>query len=239
MRRLRLRRAWDLRDAASCPSRVRLSMSRRPSSAPTRSASPRRPEPLPLTSAPPRPSSRTSTTACPSRSCERHPAPSRLARTSRVRESLGDDEVGGGLDMWRKPSPSLVPRRESARGRPVSGPRPQPLVGEHGGVDPAGQLAQLAESAPVPLARSRREAQRPAVAVDARRAAAAPSRSRAGAVARRRADRAPTGAAPRPRSYDPGARLAQLASCARSSTCRRSFSSARRTAEPAASISAG
>ena len=62
-----------------------------------------------------------------------------------VGERLGDDEVGGRLDRRRQP---LARRLEDLdRDRRAVGEaaerRRQPAVGEHGGVDAAGQLAQL------------------------------------------------------------------------------------------------
>ena len=64
-----------------------------------------------------------------------------------VRQRLGDDEVGGGLDRRRQPLvrnvPDLDRQRRASRECPER--RPEPLLGQHRRVDPLRQLAQLLE----------------------------------------------------------------------------------------------
>ena len=218
-----------------------LSSSSVPSSAPTRSASPRSPVPRAV-SAPPRPSSATSTSSSSSSLRDPHAGVGRSGVLRHVGEALGDHEVGRGLDRRGKPAverEAQLDRDGGARGEALQGGVEAPL-GEHRGVDPGREVAQLVDGGaglldrPVERARGRRRAARPS----ARARAAGRSGARPAAAGRRRAGRARAAGARRP----PPRRSARATRAgprrrARSSTSRRSFSIARPAAPAAARMS--
>ena len=117
----------------------------RPPCASSRSASPRRPEPP--ASAPPRPSSTTSTTSLPSCPHGADPDSRRVGVLDGVRERLAGEEVSGGLDLRRQPllEGPLDPHVERRASRERLERPAQPLLREDGGMDAAGELAQLGD----------------------------------------------------------------------------------------------
>ena len=172
---------------------------RRPSRTATRSARPRRPEPA----------------ASRRRRRRRRPRPRRPVHGGRrtstdealrvlddVRDRLGDDVVGGGLDRLGQP---LVEQGQLDRqGRPRREPLERGVeaaVGQHRRVDPARELAQLLERVGELLAAPRRGSPpRPPGRRDLRLArASARGRARRAAAARRRGGSARAAAAPRRR----------------------------------------
>ena len=143
------------RRAPTSPALRGLSMCSRPPSAATRSSSPSSPEPAPM-SAPPTPSSltaisrrspsaRTSTLACDA-----------LGVLGDVGQRLGDHVVGGDLDRLRRALGEVDGQldRERRALQQRLDRRLEPVVGEHRGVQPARELAQLGQRRAELLARA-------------------------------------------------------------------------------------
>ena len=134
---------------------------RRPSSASTRSASPRSPEPF-AGSAPPLPSSVISTISVPLSRLTSTVADSRLGVLGDVGQALGDEVVGGDLDLRRRALGEVDVERDADRragGERLQRHR-QAVVAQDRGVDAARDLAQLLQRG-VELARGQVSAARP------------------------------------------------------------------------------
>ena len=122
-----------------------LTMSSVPSSASTRRRRPVSPDPA--GSAPPRPSSVTSSTSDFGRADDAHLDSRRLAVLGGVRQCFRGDEVGGGLDRRRGTLRHVGRHRDRDRAaiRQRRDRGLEPAVRQHGRVDPARQLAELAQ----------------------------------------------------------------------------------------------